>query len=491
MGLLKPIGVVGLSSPLTADLDFATYKAVAMATDGGATLPTSPAPVEGQLFRHTPTGRKVLMMYADGAWVPQWNYAAATMYVDPTGSDSQNKGYGTGTNAFLTVQFAKNQIAGAVSGNVITYVAAGTYAEQVTIQGKNFTGPYTITTVGAMTTDVTGTATSAGVFSGGGASAHTKAQLTDTSKSWTASVYKGKLLVITGGTGSGQERHIYDNTATRLDIAGDWITTPDATSTYAIKSYGAIISGSNTRTSCFTITAQKGLIFTNIKATDGLTYDYFITNGSFVTFNGCHNENTIASKASHNSIYCLNSMIDINTVYIKYVTTATVSTTAVHVEGIAIPMPYGIMNYWSNEAGIGLNVKVGSIAAAFFIMENHPNYGIRSEVLGHANIIRKDYPVTGLVTANSVISGCAYGIFCADKGIARTFGGVEVNGSTLHGIFTLRQSMYFCYGATRISNNGGWGVSSSQQSGGYGVSGATYSGNTSGSYTADATSLNT
>lgn len=45
----------------------------------GATLPTSPA--ANQLFLHTPSGRKVLMLYTGGAWYPVAAFGGLTLYV--------------------------------------------------------------------------------------------------------------------------------------------------------------------------------------------------------------------------------------------------------------------------------------------------------------------------------------------------------------------------------------------------------------------------
>jgi hypothetical protein len=67
--------------------------------------------------------------------------------------------------------------------------------------------------------------------------------LTDTNQSWTANIYAGHDVVITGGTGSGQRRRIASNTATVLTLAsattgnsrtGNFTTAPDSTSVYKI-----------------------------------------------------------------------------------------------------------------------------------------------------------------------------------------------------------------------------------------------------------------
>lgn len=74
----------------------------------------------------------------------------------------------------------------------------------------------------------------------GTATAGAASTLDDTTKAWTASLYIGRAVRITGGTGAGQVRIITANTATQLTISGTWTTTPDATSTYVIESRGNV-----------------------------------------------------------------------------------------------------------------------------------------------------------------------------------------------------------------------------------------------------------
>jgi len=71
-----------------------------------------------------------------------------------------------------------------------------------------------------------------GTASGGG-----DAYLDDSSKAWTPGNFSGgsrDWMLITGGTGIGQERKIKENTATRITVQSDWNTNPDGTSTYVI-----------------------------------------------------------------------------------------------------------------------------------------------------------------------------------------------------------------------------------------------------------------
>jgi hypothetical protein len=72
--------------------------------------------------------------------------------------------------------------------------------------------------------DVTGTSSGS----------NTTTTLNDTTKTWATNQFTATTVLITGGTGSGQERTISSNTATELTIAPIWTTTPDGTSTYDI-----------------------------------------------------------------------------------------------------------------------------------------------------------------------------------------------------------------------------------------------------------------
>lgn len=78
------------------------------------------------------------------------------------------------------------------------------------------------------------------VADSGTATAGANTTLTDSSKTWPVNAHTGRLVRITGGTGSGQVKHVISNTATALTISGaaggsgNWATNPDSTSTYLI-----------------------------------------------------------------------------------------------------------------------------------------------------------------------------------------------------------------------------------------------------------------
>ena len=70
----------------------------------------------------------------------------------------------------------------------------------------------------------------------GTATSGTTTTLVDTTKVWTASLFVGRQVRITGGTGVGQTGIITANTATQVTIGVAWAVAPDATSTYIVES---------------------------------------------------------------------------------------------------------------------------------------------------------------------------------------------------------------------------------------------------------------
>lgn len=93
----------------------------------------------------------------------------------------------------------------------------GSNGRQLTIAAKNITATADAAQIAS------GTATSGG-----------NTTLTDSTKSWSTDQHLGRVVKITGGTGSGQSKRISANTATQLTVESAWSTNPDATSQYKI-----------------------------------------------------------------------------------------------------------------------------------------------------------------------------------------------------------------------------------------------------------------
>ncbi len=170
-----------------------------------------------------------------------------SLFVDPTGNDA-NACTSTGTAACLTIQAALNKSPKLLRHQLTVTVAAGNYAG-FTVSGftmdpsiQKTTGGILIDGVLGNVTPTTGSATGTAT-AGSAGSGTTYGTLTDSGATWTVNdtALVGKLIVITGGTGSGQVKIIVSNTATVLTIAGTW-TAPTGTSTYAIQTPTSIVN---------------------------------------------------------------------------------------------------------------------------------------------------------------------------------------------------------------------------------------------------------
>lgn len=172
-------------------------------------------------------------------------YAAMTLYVDPTGSDS-NACTSSGTGACLTVQGAVDKVPARIRHAVIINMAAGTYAGTVNVFSRTFTDAATFTLQGSAWADSTlATGTSTGTSTAYTAAVPSTATLgifTDAAQTWTADDLKGRFLTITSGAASGQQRVIVSNTGTALNL-NSTITGLAAGATYAIQEPAAIITG--------------------------------------------------------------------------------------------------------------------------------------------------------------------------------------------------------------------------------------------------------
>jgi len=87
--------------------------------------------------------------------------------------------------------------------------------------------------------------------------------LTDTGAAWGVNSWKGYTVQITGGTGSGQTKHIASNTTTVLTVDGNWKTNPDSTSTYQIYWGAPSSTGTATAGSTTTLTDSNAAWGTN------------------------------------------------------------------------------------------------------------------------------------------------------------------------------------------------------------------------------------
>lgn len=269
---------------MSGNITFASYKAITMCCDNGTSFPGSPN--TGQWFYRTDV--KCLYIY-ESTWKPIISYGDMTLYVDgASGSDAAGKGFASGSSACATIQYAINLIPAISGGNVTVNIASGTYTEGITVQGKGFSGNYTITFNGTMTTSVASTTNDITQST----TILKRTTCGDKDASWTTNAYRGMLVELkdSGGTTKGI-RVIVSNTATTLTIAGYWTSDAAATDTFIIYDFGTIISQTdNTKDTVGVFDYQGGLVFNYLKISNtGASRGCARLNGNTKTdWNYCH-----------------------------------------------------------------------------------------------------------------------------------------------------------------------------------------------------------
>ena len=471
------------------DLNYKQLLRSAIQNDVIANIPVTGSEVEGQQFLATDIC--TLFLYCDGAWRAMQSFDAVNIYVDGTsGTDAAGKGYGSGTDAVATIQYAIDLIPPVNGGNVVVSVAAGTYSEEVSLKGKNYSGDYSIQIIGDTTTLDSGTATSATALSLGGAGAGiVQGTLSDTSKGWTINDYQNKLLVITGGTGyssTNPERNEYvidSNTATVLTIVGYWTTaTPDATTTYEIREISTIIDGGNARNYCILVNGNNSITLTNIDFKNAKSRCVYYINSAMDGYvNSCSFSSSNAlvvllEVASGANCFMRSNFLDQtgNRGGVRYLAGSAV--------GGALTETF-MNNKFSGSTGVTC-LTVAGLAFAGQLKGNKisgGNYCLDVNSFSRCGLTQNIF--TDAVTACVYIREHAYVIFAPINEISNCSGdGVKIDGQSL---------LLAALSSTQSNNNGGWGLNTTNISYGKGVSGFSYTGNASGTYTADATSVNT
>lgn len=198
------------------------------------------SPTEGLLCYRT--DRHVLYQYTGSVWTPIVSHAAVTLYVDPTGTDDGTHGWASGTDAYATINYALSQVPPVYGGNVTINIAAGTYTENVVIQGKMASGPYSILLQGTLTEQVSTTMTG-----GGNAISSTQATVVRSTAGWTVNAYAMMLCKFTSGSNDSVYRVIESNTSTVLTLVGRKVpATPSSGDSFKIFSHASVVSGTVT-----------------------------------------------------------------------------------------------------------------------------------------------------------------------------------------------------------------------------------------------------
>lgn len=378
----------GTSLDMAVDVDFNTKKAIAMACDNGSTLPGSA--VIGQWFRHTLTGRDVLMQYDGSNWISMASFGSMTIYVDKTdGTDGANYGTGVDGNAFATIQYAIDTIPPSYGGNITININNESYAENVIIGGKKPTGAYNITIQGTLDQEAAATADSKTT-----GNASTQGTLTDTGAFGS---YDNKLVYITAAN---EYRIIDSDTSNIITIVGNF--TDSVNLGYIIYAWGTDVTS-------MTITSgMKSLIIQDIEITDY----YYQENFTFATAYRLKSSNT-----GSGSTY---SMFSINGGYFALWDSLLYKTTsdnnpdaALYLYNLSSGFSYRNKIYGGSRAFIGIFIQNSSIYIRYgTIVDNCDGIaGVRCRQNGVANMQATGADVSQNRIINNNITGVA-----ADQG---------------------------------------------------------------------------
>jgi hypothetical protein len=76
----------------------------------------------GELYMHTPIGRKVLYQYDGSEWKPVSALGNITIYVDSVaGTDNIEYGFGSGSDAFRSINFALSVLPESIDNLVVIF----------------------------------------------------------------------------------------------------------------------------------------------------------------------------------------------------------------------------------------------------------------------------------------------------------------------------------------------------------------------------------
>ena len=111
--------------------------------------------------------------------------------------------------------------------------------------------------------------------------------LTDAGLALTADRYANHRIIITGGTGAGQNRRIVGHTATTFYVERPWATTPDSTSTYEVwPDFDRLFMAGNNASSMFAYSPETDWWMQGHQFDSGMTNSIAIAYGSYVPLGG-------------------------------------------------------------------------------------------------------------------------------------------------------------------------------------------------------------
>ena len=309
--------------------------------------------------------------------------------------------------------------------------------------------------------------------------------------------HTNKLLVITGGTGSGQERVIDASEEEILHIVGVWDTTPDNTSTFSIYDLttGTTIdlSASSGGELCFTVANQKNVIFRyiNMKEWHGANV-MRITNHSVVSIFSCRFESSRTDRFNGAAFQVDGySVLDQYTGNLIHESGGTHITRLMRLQLAAAPREDGNIR---NSKFIGGTIGI-TVAASAYVAAN-----VVTVVIGAGLVFRSARgraidvnSFTRYDIDRTIIIDCGtYGVLVATFAYFIIRNNCEIDGASSHGILMNGYGeTQHANSGTQINRNGGYGLNSTNHSFGLLASTFSYTGNTTGTYTADASSHNT
>ena len=224
-------------------------------------------------------------------------YSTLTLYVDPTGSDS-NPCTASGTSACATLAGAMAKVPSKVRHNVTINVAAGTYSEALNVRGFTIDVGVTFSVTGVMSNVTPATGTGSGTAtSGTGGTSASPASLTDSSQTWTVDDLRGKFVTFTSGSLNGNSFPIVSNTATTLYTP--ITTTITAGTTYVIQTQGTVFSSASLASHVESNTGGGQLIFSYLKVlTGGEFASLYASNSTFTQLLSCAVERSSGSTVA-------------------------------------------------------------------------------------------------------------------------------------------------------------------------------------------------
>lgn len=312
-------------------------------------------------------------------WIPERSRGPVTIYIDKAGTDDKNHGFASGSDAFLTFVGAINQISGLIGGSVIVNTAGGVYSEKISFKGINFTGNFTITFIGDLSDEESGTADTTP-----GTTFQKRTTLQDTGQ-FTGDDHTGKLIEITSGAASGDKRVIRSNTNDIITIAGYFYGDVVSGDTFTIRDFNTNITytggGSLPNRSTLNFNGQEGLIFQNIKFSNTDT----VNNQAVLESVASNNNAQFTNCAFHSDTFLIanirgQNVFDFNYCYFKETKNAR---NIIQLNNYVNWNETGCFHDYQNSGTGGSHIitagfcVVGIVAGTTFTATNKPTYGIR------------------------------------------------------------------------------------------------------------------